>query len=216
MVVAEVLMMIGDGPEYKDGMPIHVAGSGLHMTPAQIVNWIQNSVTPPGFTELPENEQDLHRRRILQIKYLTAGGTTPSGAATIRFGDRYTNGTPETKAQMEATAARHMARATQERARILAHGYDTNWSVQELKQFGVITVDLPPGFAEDISLDQIDTNAHPFAPLTRKRRRRWAIPYDTLLPAPEVSSMRDVNSYTAVNRTRAPFTPAQIKQAASA
>lgn len=216
MVFAEILMMIGSNGTYQDGMPIVVKGSGLYMSPAQIINWFQNSVTPPGYTELPENEQDLHYRRLQQIKYLTAGSTTPIGAATIRFGTSYTNGSAAMKAKLEAIVQRHMDGAQIDRANIVAHGYDTNWGAGDLKSFGVITVSLPPGFAEDVALEQIDDTAHPYVPLTMKRRRRWKIPYAALLPGPEVASMQNPGSYTPVNRTRAPFTPAQIKQAALA
>ena len=86
MAYAEVSFKVNTEGIYQDGMPISIKGSGMLISPAELTDWVQNSVQPPNFSMLPENVQDQVERRVLQVKYLTTPGLTPAQAATVRFG----------------------------------------------------------------------------------------------------------------------------------
>jgi hypothetical protein len=212
MAYAEVMFNTGNTTGYTDGMPIAVMGSGVLISPAELINWFQNSVVPPSISVLEPNKKAEVKRDALRTKYLAADGRTAAEAATIRFGAAYTGGTPETKANLEAQVQADIDQAILDKADYLADGYDTNWRPIELKSNGVLPVDIAQSILNDLVKRQSSTVAHPIAPRTRMRARRWRVPYENLASAPMVANLRNPSVRVDVQRQITPFTAAQIKQ----
>jgi len=213
MVYVEVLFSTGNSAGYTDGMPISVMGSGALISSAEIVDWFQNSIIPPAVSGLEPNIRAETKREASRVKYLSAGGRTAAEAAVVRFGLAYTNGTPQEKAQMEATVQVDINNAIIDRAVYLTDGYDTNWHYSQLKTAGVIPADLPPAIIKDLIREQTDTVPHPMEPRNRVRARRWRVPYENLAPSGMVANFRNPNVRVDVQRQITPFTKSQIKQA---
>jgi hypothetical protein len=212
MAFTEVLFKVGNGTKATDGMPIAILGSGMLITKDMLLDYIQNNTTPPGFSELQDNEKDAHWRRLGQIKYLTNAGRTAQEVALQRYGLKYSSATVQQRAEMDVIGQKYIDQAVIDRARIVASGYDTNWGFGDLTVFGVICVDLSAAIVEDLVKRHMDEAAHPYADPVYLRFRRWRIPYENLLSAGVVAQLQDPNQLVPVDRTTV-FTPAQIKQA---
>lgn len=213
MVYAEVMFNTGNTTGYTDGMPITFMGSGVLISPEELINWFQNSVIPPSVDTLEPNKKIEVKRDALRTKYLAENGRTAAEGATIKFGSTYTNGNAEEKAHMEQQVQADIDQAVADKADYLADGYDTNWSPTQLKQNGVLPVDISQSILNDLVKRQISTFAHPIAPRTRMRARRWRVPYENLAPAPMVANLRNSSVRVDVQRQITPFTAAQIRQA---
>jgi hypothetical protein len=214
-MITEILFKVGDGTKAKDGMPLAVKGEGYLLTPAELTTYIQSEVLPAGFLALPENEQAGHLRRINQIKYLTQAGLTAGQVATKKWGYFYTTGYAETRLKMEEIALGYIMQAIEDKIYIMNHGLDTNWGFVDLTVFGVVRADVTPMVAEDLIERELDEAAHPYAEPTYLRFRKWRVPYETLVPN-RVANWRNRTIHVAVNRISAPFTEAQVKEAAQA
>jgi hypothetical protein len=211
MAFVEVLFSTGNSRGFTDGMPMEVKGQGVLVTPAELIDWFQNSTVPASVQALEPNIRARIKRDVLRTKYLSTA--TAVQAATVRYGLNYTNGSAETKARMEAEAQRAIDQAVTDKAAYLVDGYDTNWRPEQLKTAGVLPADLPVNLVADLLRVQDDTSRHPMEPRKRLRKRRFRVPYENLAPAQMVLNLRDPDVRVDVQRQITPFTAAQIKEA---
>lgn len=211
MAYAEVLFSTGNSFGYTDGMPIEIKGAGALVTPAELVDWFQNQVVPASVQALEPNIKARVKRDVLRTKYLATA--TAVQAATVRWGARYTGGSAEVKADLEKEAQAAIDQAVEDKQAYLSSGYDTNWRPKQLKEAGVLPVDLPAALSKDLLRRQSDTSRHCMEPRRRLRARRWRVPYENLAPAQMVAKLRDPDVRVEVQRQITPFTPAQIKEA---
>lgn len=213
MAYAEVMFSTGNTPGFTDGMPIDVKGAGALVTPEELIAWFQSSTVPASVQALEPNIKARVKRAVLRLKYLSTPGRTAAEACTVRFGTSYTNGTAEEKAGYEALVQPEIDQAVLDRVVVFAEGYDTNWAPTQLREAGVIPVDLLRASIDDLVRRQIDTSRHPMEPRRRLRARRWRVPYEALASAQMVANLRNPAVRVDVQRQITPFTVAQIRQA---
>lgn len=191
----EVQIKVGDNESWKDGMPIGVRPLGRLWTPAEVKAFVDDDTPPPGFDTLPKARQNVIRRRLRQVKWLT----NPSREVRDLI-QRRPRLSPE-DAQARIDEAKQLVQ------RVKDHGLDINYGFEELKAFGIVIAEVAWDEVDDILDEGTDMNVHPFAPRKRAGRRLHRVPYETLMSGTTVGHFRDKNHTLVVNRaaTAIPF-----------
>lgn len=206
-MLIELALKIGDGQTYKDGMPLYWFAPGILIPWAEIVTFFQNGTLPTEWDQLNLNRQRVVRRRMREIKYCTDPGRTPADVARKMF-DLDDLVTPTTK--QLADAQKRMDQETINRARIQAHGYDSNWSHQDLSRHTVVMMDVPIKHLEDLIEEEREED--PLQQRNPIRRRAYRIPYENHFDAPTLALIRDPAVRVPVDRNMTPFTVADLER----
>jgi hypothetical protein len=213
MAVVEVSIKIGDSANYgtdpvngwRDGAPIEVKPPGFFFSPAECQDYFDTGTPPSSWSSLRAHDQEVIKRRLDQLTYLTEPGRTALEVTTIRNPDDPTN------VKNLATAQKMIAQAEGAVFQMTTYGLDTAWGWNDLRVHGVILMDIGWNDWLNFMDPPIITTDHPVAPLRTARRKRWRVTYENFVPAGTIADLQDNGTYVAVNRGMTPRTTADVE-----
>jgi hypothetical protein len=217
MARVELLLKIGDSggqltneaSNWLDGMVIARQPPGFSVPPAEFVAWINDpGATPRDYGLWPRIDADAHSRRRDQIAYLTQRGLDPKEAAAIREDVAIDDPIWETETGREwiATAQKHIDTAVADLAYFSIHPYDLRWGTHCMREHGVLIVDLDELELLDLDEEAIDRRVHAYKRVPPEHRKRFRIPYETLLSGDTLRDWIDPRASVYPPRGEAPFT----------
>ena len=194
-MICEVLYKIGDGGSWKDGMPVEVRQTGVYVTATEMTAWIAGS-EPSSIAGLEESVRTHMRTFATLAQTFSASNFAASSLATNGVTEEQVN---RAKADMDSRLAKIQAEG----------GVDTTWGLEELKTMGVMIADLTLEQITEItaSVDQLESGK---IETTRGARRRFRVPYETLLSADSIADVKNETTTVKPARGETPFTYAQL------
>ena len=148
MATCELIFRVGDAAEYpadpmagRDGAVILMRGRGYAWGPATINAYLNNGTVPPNWTDLSPVRRQWIKRMLDRTIRWTEPGLTPADVADVR--DPGWDQLPQV--DQDALLAHYSMRIGKSAGllfQLQTYGYDTNWTLGELQNFGVACVDL--------------------------------------------------------------------------
>jgi len=214
MAIVEILVKVGDGNGFLDGMPVVIRGPGFLFSTAEVAAWWTSATEPPGLASLKLGKQEEVRRVLKVLKYLTDAAHTVEIATNRRYGELPPSPTIQqqyTRLTKEAEVWLEIERAKLSKQTFAAEGFDTNWGPGDLRGSLAVVADLTPEEAQELLAPPDDTTILEYEVRHNLRMRRWRIAFETFLTAPQLAIVRDANQRWDVKRATTPLTYAQCQ-----
>ena len=214
MANVEILVKVGDGEGLLDGMPITARGPGVLLDPVALAAWWTSNIEPPALATVALDKQEEVRRQLKVSKYLTDPARTIAEATERKFGTEPPSPTLQQqliRKKQEADVWYLIEITKLERTTYAAEGYDTNWGALDLRKHLVLVADLTPEQVQELLQPPDDPSVPEFGERRDLRARRWRIPYETFVTAPQLAQIQDPDVRWDVKRQATPLTYAQCQ-----
>ena len=208
-MLAEVLIKIGDSvpgeialeTNWLDGQPVVVKPYGFSITPAEMYQWIYNEITPANLSLFKPNRRERIEKTVARVRDLNVSGATFEEIA-LRLYPSSTIGAKELSEARDLCMSSEAIMGT-----FLTYGIDSNWGYGDLKSFGVVIVDIDVDDMSDITTPPLKSVDPVFVSDESWARRRYKVPYSTLLSIETVALLSDKEIYVPVPRGGVGVTP---------
>ncbi len=205
----EIQVKIGDSQvstvaldrHWLDGQPVVIRSAGHWVSPTDYKRWLEQDVLPGGIALLRPNKRDIFTRQMRALRAVLYENRTYEQIAVSRFPGEGVN------ARTLEEAQRYFLDCEAQFGMLNAVGLDTNWGFSDLMEFGIIVTDLAPEDADDVMAVPLRVDGDPVAPGQMWARRRYRVPYETLLSAGSVTAFQTKGVHVAVPRESASLTP---------
>lgn len=235
MPTVEVLFHVGDSsPEdhhqaenWEDGQIIEIRPPALWWTRAELLNWMNNDVEPPGFDTMTlTRQEDWEWKRIILRRFLM-----PNFSRLYHINQKFEGapGIPINQTQLDnALAAQDpnenqlkILKADKQCAAqevgyqaivddiILYNGIDTSWGYTELTGHSVVQINATVAQLDKVSDVWRDETYNVFQNYHIAARTRWKIDYQAFMTPQQIADVQDPTVLVIVDRS-GPGVPAGI------
>jgi len=185
-VLCEILFKVGNSGvgntfdikrHYLDGMPIAIKPTGILVTSAEWLAWLDADASRPvQVAELPDNRQLSFDRLVARVRAVLDGSATLATICAERFPELPMGGSEGAeKAQQVIDGLLDV------HTKIQAQDWDSNWGFEEVKNFGVMIADVPYGHMESIVIPPSDPDLPKFKTTDTWAQRGSIVPYTEIL-----------------------------------